>query len=97
EAEEAKKKGTYKIKPDLQTLELGLLVSEEASRRDPNYAWIWNTQGLILLAMARTASATLTDTEATEKDTKFFEAWMNYAAINLAFRGYGEAAKGYEA
>lgn len=85
-----------KAKADLQTLELGLLVSEEASRRDPGYAGIWNTQGLILLEMGRTGSATKAFQKATEKDPKFFEAWMNYAAINLQFRGYGEAAKGYE-
>jgi hypothetical protein len=85
-----------KAKSDLQTLELGLLVSEEASRRDPGYAGIWNTQGLILLEMGRTGSATKAFQKATEKDPKFFEAWMNYAAINLQFRGYGEAAKGYE-
>jgi len=85
-----------KAKADLQTLELGLLVSEEASRRDPGYAGIWNTQGLILLEMGRTGSATKSFQNATQKDPKFFEAWMNYAAINLQFRGYGEAAKGYE-
>lgn len=83
-------------KADLQTLELGLLVAEEASRRDPGYAGIWNTEGLILLEMGRTGSATKAFQQATQKDAKFFEAWMNYAAINLAFRGYGEAAKGYE-
>jgi tetratricopeptide (TPR) repeat protein len=97
EIEEAKKKGLYKVKADLQTLELGLLVSEEASRRDANYAGVWNTQGLILLEMDRTGSATKAFKNATEKDPKFFEAWMNYAAINLAFRGYAEASKGYQA
>ncbi len=97
EIEEAKKKGTYKVKADLQTLELGLLVSEEASRRDPNYAGIWNTQGLILIEMDRTGTATKAFKNATDKDPKFFEAWMNYAAINLQFRGYAEAAKGYQA
>jgi len=97
EIEEAKKKGTYKVKADLQTLELGLLVSEEASRRDPNYAGIWNTQGLILMEMDRTGSATKAFKNATDKDAKFFEAWMNYSAINLQFRGYAEASKGYTA
>lgn len=86
-----------KSKSDLQTLELGLLVSEEASRRDPGYAGIWNSQGLILLEMGRTGAATKAFQQATQKDPKFFEAWMNYAAINLQFRGYAEAAKGYEA
>ena len=96
--EEDKKKAEEraKIKSDLQTLELGLLVSEEASRRDPGYAGIWNTQGLILLDMNRTGAATQSFKRATEKDAKFFEAWMNYAAINLAFRGYAEATKGYQ-
>lgn len=91
-----KSKAEAAAKADLQTLELGLLVSEEASRRDPNYAGIWNTQGLILLEMGRTGSATKAFQNATQKDPKFFEAWMNYAAINLQFRGYGEASKGYE-
>ncbi len=96
EAEKEKAAKDAKIKADLQTLELGLLVSEEASRRDPNYAGIWNTQGLILLDMNRTGAATQSFKKATEKDAKFFEAWMNYAAINLAFRGYGEATNGYK-
>lgn len=93
-----KKDPSLKDKPkaDIQTLELGLLVSEEASRRDPGYAGIWNTQGLILLEMNRTSSATKAFAKATDKDAKFFEAWMNYAAINLQFRGWVEAAKGYE-
>ncbi|GAC1573490.1 MAG: hypothetical protein NVS3B20_05210 [Polyangiales bacterium] len=86
-----------RMKSDLQTLDLGLLVSEEASRRDPNYAGIWNTQGLILLEMNRTGGATKAFKAATEKDPKFFEAWMNYAAINLAFRGYAAATDGYQA
>ncbi len=97
EEETAQEKAQAAAKADLQTLELGLLVSEEASRRDPGYAGIWNTQGLILLEMGRTGSATKAFQNATAKDPKFFEAWMNYAAINLQFRGFGEAAKGYEA
>jgi tetratricopeptide (TPR) repeat protein len=96
--EEEKKKAekAARIKSDLQTLELGLLVAEEASRRDPGYAGIWNTQGLILLEMARTGSATQAFQLATQKDPKFFEAWMNYAALNLQFHGFSEAAKGYK-
>lgn len=97
EEETAQEKAEKASKADLQTLELGLLVAEEASRRDPGYAGIWNTQGLILLEMGRTGSATKAFQNATTKDPKFFEAWMNYAAINLQFRGYGEASKGYEA
>lgn len=97
EEETAQEKAEKASKADLQTLELGLLVSEEASRRDPGYAGIWNTQGLILLEMGRTGSATKAFQNATTKDPKFFEAHMNYAAINLQFRGFGEAAKGYEA
>jgi hypothetical protein len=97
EEESAQEKAEKAAKSDLQTLELGLLVAEEASRRDPGYAGIWNTQGLILLEMGRTGSATKAFQNATQKDAKFFEAWMNYAAINLQFRGFGEAAKGYEA
>jgi hypothetical protein len=84
-------------KSDLQTLELGLLVASEASRRDPSYAGIWNTQGLILLDLGRTGAATAAFKTATEKDPKFFEAWMNYAAINLQFRSYAEAERGYKA
>lgn len=96
--EEEKKKAekAAKIKSDLQTLELGLLVAEEASRRDPGYAGIWNTEGLILLDMNRTGAATQAFKNATDKDPKFFEAWMNYAALNLQFHGYAEAAKGYQ-
>ncbi len=96
-AKSAAKTGAKKVKADEQTLELGLLVSEEASRRDPDYAGIWNTQGLILIDLGRTGVATGAFKKATEKDAKFFEAWMNYAAINLSFRSYDEAIKGYKA
>lgn len=90
-------KTAKKVKADQATLELGLLVSEEASRRDPDYAGIWNTQGLILLELGRSGVATLAFQRATQKDPKFFEAWMNYAAINLSFRSYEEAIRGYKA
>jgi tetratricopeptide (TPR) repeat protein len=47
--------------------------------------------------MNRTAEATQSFQKAAEKDPRYFEAWMNFAAINLAFRGYDEAARGYKA
>ena len=84
-------------KADIQTLETGLLVALEAARRDADYAPILNTQGLIFLEMNHTAEATQSFQKAAEKDPRYFEAWMNFAAINLAFRGYDEAARGYKA
>ncbi|MFI5298894.1 MAG: hypothetical protein ACHREM_12420, partial [Polyangiales bacterium] len=93
----AKGKEEKKTKADAQTLALGLLVADEASRRDDKYPAIWNTKGLILLEMGRTAQATQAFKKATENDPRFFEAWMNYAAINLNFRGYGAASEGYKA
>lgn len=80
-----------------QRLDLAALVASQAQRKNPNYAPIHNTTGLILVELENYNGAVKAFKNATQLSPKFFEAQMNYAAVNLSFRGYGEAEKAYRA
>ncbi len=78
-----------------QQLELALLVADQAISRNPNYAPIYNTVGLIQVEQRKFNNAVKSFGQARRLDEKFFEAHMNYGAVNLLFRGFGEAEKAY--
>jgi tetratricopeptide (TPR) repeat protein len=78
-----------------QQLDLAALVASQAQRKNPNYAPIHNTSGLIQVELKNFNGAVKSFSRARQLDPKFFEAQMNYAAVNLSFRGYGEAEKAY--
>jgi tetratricopeptide (TPR) repeat protein len=80
-----------------QRLDLAALVASQAQRKNPNYAPIHNTTGLILVELENYNGAVKAFKKAVQLNPKFFEAQMNYAAVNLSFRGYGEAEKAYRA
>lgn len=80
-----------------QRLDLAALVASQAQRKNPNYAPIQNTSGLILVELENYNGAVKAFKRAVQLNPKFFEAQMNYAAVNLSFRGYGEAEKAYRA
>jgi len=80
-----------------QQLELALLVADQAIARNPNYAPIYNTVGLIQVEQRKFNNAVRSFGKARKLDPKFFEAHMNYGAVNLLFRGFGEAEKAYRA
>jgi len=84
-------------KTDTQTLELAALVCSQAMRRDPAWAPIHNTAGLIQAELGNLGGAVAEFNTARRLDGRLFEAQMNAAAVNLSFRGFGEAERAYRA
>lgn len=91
----AKKRATAGRRGNVQQLELAALVCSQAIRRVPTYAPIHNTAGLIENELGRVNAAVGEFRQAAELDPRFFEAQMNYAAVNLGFRGFEEAEQAY--
>jgi tetratricopeptide (TPR) repeat protein len=81
---------------DVQQLELAALVCSQAVRKNANYAPIHNTAGLIQNELGQVNSAVQEFATAAKLDAKFFEAQMNYAAVNLSFRGFEQAQQAYQ-
>lgn len=82
-------------KADQQQLELAALVCSQAIRKNPNYAPIHNTAGLIQNELGQVNGAVGEFATAARLDPKFFEAQMNFAAVNLGFRGFEQAQSAY--
>ena len=78
-----------------QMLDLAALVCSQAIRRNARYAPIYNTLGLIQVELEDTNGAVQSFGKARLFDPKFFEAHMNYAAVNLSFRGFQQAESAY--
>jgi tetratricopeptide (TPR) repeat protein len=81
---------------DVQQLELAALVCSQAIRKNPNYAPIHNTAGLIQNELGQINGAVAEFANAAKLDPHFFEAQMNYAAVNLSFRGFAQAQGAYQ-
>jgi tetratricopeptide (TPR) repeat protein len=81
---------------DVQQLELAALVCSQALRKNPRHAPIHNTAGLIQNELGNVNSAVSSFAQAAKLDPKFFEAQMNYAAVNLSFRGFEQAQGAYQ-
>ena len=81
---------------DVQQLELAALVSSQAIRKNAGYAPIHNTAGLIQNELGQLNGAVSEFANAAKLDPKFFEAQMNYAAVNLSFRGFEQAQGAYK-
>ena len=81
---------------DGQQLELAALVCSQAIRKNPNYAPIHNTAGLIQNELGQVNGAVQEFALAAKLDARFFEAQMNYAAVNLSFRGFEQAQGAYQ-
>jgi hypothetical protein len=84
-------------KADRQELDLALLVTSQASLRNPRFAPIHNTAGLIAYALGDLPLAAAEFENARTIDPTFFEAHMNYAALNLEFRGFARAESAFRA
>lgn len=84
-------------KIDQQQLELAALVCSQAIRKNPKYPAIHNTAGLIQVELGNINSAVQAFKTAADLDPGFFEAQMNYAAVNLSFRGFKNAEDAYRA
>ena len=78
-----------------QMLDLAALVTAQAIRKNPKYAAIHNTAGLIQVELKNFNGAVKSFKRARDLDPRFFEAHMNYAAVSLSFRGFSEAEKAY--
>ncbi len=87
--------GAKRGKVNQQQLELAALVASQAIQKNGNYAPIHNTAGLIQVEMDNFNGAVKSFARARALDSKFFEAHMNYAAVNISFRGFAEAEKAY--
>ena len=87
--------GAEVVKVDQQSLELAALVVSQALRKNPKYAPVHNTSGLISAELGDLSSAARAFSTARDLDPKFFEAHMNYAAVNLKFRGFPQAEDAY--
>ena len=81
----------------MQQLELAALVCSQAIRKNPSYAAIHNTAGLIQVELQNINSAVQEFQTAAKLDPTFFEAQMNFAAVNLSFRGFEQAENAYKA
>lgn len=90
-------KGSKVKQADMQQLELAALVCSQAIRKNPNYAPIHNTAGLIQVELQNINGAVQEFQAAIKLDPTFFEAQMNFAAINLSFRGFKAAEDAYRA
>ena len=80
---------------DVQQLELAALVCGQAVKKNSSYAPIHNTAGLIQNELGQVNSAVKEFKEAARLDPRLFEAQMNYAAVNLSFRGFDQAQAAY--
>ena len=78
-----------------QMLDLAALVCSQAIRKNVKYAPIYNTLGLIQVEQKNINNAVQAFNSARSLDPNFFEAQMNYAAVNLSFRGFKEAQEAY--
>jgi cytochrome c-type biogenesis protein CcmH/NrfG len=84
-------------KVDTQALELAALVCSQAIRKNPNYAAVHNTAGMINVELGNLNSAVASFNTARKIDPSFFEAQMNFAAVNMQFRGFSQAEEAYRA
>lgn len=84
-------------KVDTQALELAALVCSQAIRKNPKYAPIHNTAGMISVELGNLNAAVSSFDAARRLDPSFYEAQMNYAAVNLLFRGFVQAEDAYRA
>ncbi len=80
-----------------QAMELAALVCSQAIRRDPKDAVIHNTYGLIQVELGDLGKAAEAFGKARSLRPGFYEAEMNFAAVNLQFRGFAKAEEAYRA
>lgn len=89
--------GSKGKKVNTQALELAALVCSQAIRKNARYAPIHNTAGMISVELGNLNAAVSSFDTARRLDPNFYEAQMNYAAVNLQFRGFDQATEAYRA
>lgn len=86
-----------KKKTDSQAMELADLVCSQAIRKNPNDPVIYNTMGMIQVELGNLNKAVEAFDKARQRDPNFYEAQMNFAAVNLQFRGFSKSEEAYRA
>jgi tetratricopeptide (TPR) repeat protein len=74
-----------------KNFELAALVTTQAIQKNATYAPIHNTAGLVQLKLGRVNLAVQLFQQAMKLDPTLFEAPMNFARVNLSFRGFEPA------
>lgn len=80
-----------------QALELAALVCSQAIQKNPRWAPIHNTAGLVEIALGNLSRAAASFEEARRLDPRLVEAQMNVASLNLEVRGFARAEEAYRA
>ncbi|NUP06304.1 MAG: tetratricopeptide repeat protein [Polyangiaceae bacterium] len=80
---------------DERALDLALLVASQGIKRAPNDPSLHNTLGLVLVELGDLTKAARQFDEARKLDKRFFEAHMNFASVNMMFRGFHAAEGAY--
>jgi Tfp pilus assembly protein PilF len=80
-----------------QALELALLDCTQAIAKNPRWAPLHNTLGLIEVELGNLSRAAAAFDEARRLDPRLVEAQMNLAALNLQVRGFARAEAAYRA
>jgi tetratricopeptide (TPR) repeat protein len=78
-----------------QQLDFAALVCSQAIRKNAKYAPVHNTFGLIHVELGNINNAVQEFKVAAQLDPGFVEAQMNFAAVNLSFRGFENAETAY--
>ena len=86
-----------KKKTGSQAMELADLVCSQAIRKNPNDPVIYNTMGMIQVELGNLNKAVEAFDRARQRDPNFYEAQMNFAAVNLQFRGFPKSEEAYRA
>jgi tetratricopeptide (TPR) repeat protein len=87
--------GSSRPRASQEQLDLAALVAAQAIRKNPGYAPIHNTAGLVQVELGDFSSAVRSFATARKLDPRLVEAHLNYAAVNLSFRGFAEAERAY--
>lgn len=77
-------------------LTLSKLVCDQAIKLDPEYGLIFHVVGQLNMVEGNLVDALKNFEAAFSKDPSLFESFMNFAAINLNFRGYEQAKAAFE-
>src|SRR5690606_21338847 len=87
--------GAQRAEVNEQQLDLAALVASQAQRKNPNYAPIHNTTGLILVELKNFNGAVKSFARARQLAPQICEATRSYAAVPRSCRGVPEAEKAY--
>lgn len=82
---------------ETQAIDLALLVATQGLLKAPNDAQLLNTTGLVLVEVGDLTEAAAHFQKARRADPRFVEAHMNYASVNMMFRGFAQAEEAYRA